>query len=110
MTTSLTLLTNLHGDFELHTTGCADIRRSERRYPERTEAITGPDLLSALRAVDQDAADWFCEIAYTEASREGGCWAIANGITPSPCVTKLIVAEGITFEPVTGRPIKAGAE
>lgn len=107
MTTSLTLLTNERGDYELHVTGCGDIKRASRRYPERNATYEGDDLLAALIEVDTDAANWFCEAPYTQESRDGGCWAVRNGIDPSPCVTKLIAVAGITFENGTGRPLEA---
>ena len=107
--TSLTLIKNSKGDFGLHVTGCSDIARSATPTyrGEKPPVYEGADLLAALVAVDTDAAGWFCELPYTDSSREQGCWAVAHGIPPAPCLTKLIKAGGIGFEAVTGRPVSA---
>lgn len=101
--TQVTILTNQHGDFELHMGGCGDIPKASRRYPERVQTFEGIDLVAALVALDEDAADWFCEEPYTQASRDAGCWSTTNGFTHAPCLVKARAAAKIAFDS-NGRP------
>jgi hypothetical protein len=102
----ITVMKNQRGDFEAHLTGCAHIDMKARRSGgEKPSKYTGATLVAAIVAADTDMADWFCEVPYTESSRQNGCWRITNGIHHAPCFTKAVKAAGVTFEAHTGRPV-----
>lgn len=102
----LALLVNERGDFEVHLSSCRDVPRAARFHPDRTTRHRGGDLVAAMVALDTDAAGWFNQEPYTEASRAAGCWAIRNGLDLAPCVESARKAQSIDFD-ADGRPTVA---
>jgi len=102
--TQITILKNSKGDFETHLTGCADIKRSHYgsyvgEKPStygigRTES--GTSLLAAIKDADAAMAAWFGEEAYTESSRENGCWTVRHSHF-APCFVKAVRVAKISW-------------
>lgn len=110
MTTTITLVRNEMGDDEMHIGGCGDIARKSSRHAARAGEkhetnYTADTLLEAIVVADQDMAAWFCEEAYSESSRENGCWSTTL-VKWGPCFAKAVKAAKITFENTTGRPVQ----
>lgn len=89
---------------ELHVGGCADIKKSHDFYQYgKPVDYSGETLLEAIKSADQDMAWWFGEEAYTQSSRDNGCWTTLTS-DHAPCYRALVKAAKITFDPETGEP------
>jgi hypothetical protein len=90
---------------EVHMTGCADIARSIKQgrtkhndQAELENKFTGETMVEAIIAADEDMAEMFGEEAYTQSSRDNGCWQFVT-CQVAPCVK----ITGIAFDQ-DGRP------
>lgn len=102
----ITTLTNRTGYIEAHVTGCADIARILRGsdpWEIGPEVHEGPDLMGAIRDLDENWAASFCEVPYTDGAVDAGCWTL-KAMKIAPCLKTLITKARITFDPRTGEP------
>ncbi|MCU0505707.1 MAG: hypothetical protein MUE82_08040 [Chloroflexi bacterium] len=97
-TTSITLIRDRRGDFQMHLTGCSDIRRSHDYAYESTgpAVYAGESLLDAIVVADTDMASWFCRQPYDGRDEEIGehCWS-TEGVDWAPCFADAVKAAGI---------------
>lgn len=106
MTAQITILSP---DMIAHLGGCADITRRGKfnrsvNPGERAHAneYTGATLVDAINEANEDMASWFGEEAYTQSSRDNGCWTVGT-CEVEPCLVKAFKDAGIEFDE-NGRP------
>lgn len=104
-------LTVISSAMEVHAAGCGDIARSlARGYTSSRQQADGGTTVrratarEAIIALDEVLASWFGEDAYTQSSRDNGCWGWTN-CKIAPCAKDL--ARGLRFDEITGQPYEA---
>lgn len=100
-------VTAIYPAMELHAAGCADIKRTLAKHWSRngsqadhTEDFSGETMLEVLEKIDVEWADMFGEEAYTQSSRDNGCWQVVTA-DQAPCFSAMLV--GLKSDPETGR-------
>lgn len=92
--TTITTITDQHGDLSVHVAGCGDLKKQQR---ETAQDYTGSDLVQAIIAADTDWAAAFGADVYDADRQDDLPWTVRQ-MAPAPCFVKAIRAAGVTFE------------